>query len=283
MIDRIETIHSNDIPYYLYGIEQMNIFEHNDYFESSSQPYQTLYEEPSIVISPNDINYDSLEPFISDPDQILNQQEKMNKFEKEVSKVQYMDIDYPSDDEESTMTFYSCTYPQDYHDEEISQESIQHNFNDSCEEITVEYPSDYEIDYSGFLEGGTINPKSISEYSGVVLDPSKAPVLEALSFCIVMRIGAYQTPELEAKNKVKVTSLSTFLDGIKFFCTKKNPTDNIEARVKSLKLWFSSIPKRNLRDRPFIMDIKPNKVNALKYKINKMKKFAIEHNLLKPL
>lgn len=284
MIDHPEALQSCGC-YYAYHLNdpfEYTEYSEDSYCENSYQPYQTQIDNNKVIVDPkvinsgwmNDIEMSS-EMYSTNNDTTIHQN-KMKTYEM-------MDFDQFSDDEESTLSFYSNAVV--YDDDPSVDSAYSHVVDMSCEDMTVEEPSveynsgQIELDYSEFYENGLVNPYPPSFYN-VVLNPSKSPVVEALAFCVVMRIGAYQTPELEKRNQIAVTDLYLFLEGIKHFCTKKNPTEKEEARVKSLKLWFNSIPKRNVRDRPFVMDIKPKKVSAIQSKIKKMKKFVVEHGLL---
>lgn len=280
MIDHPEVIHSCQC-YDLHDIyENSNwdeIPEIEDYeWELQTQPFQTQSKETVIIVSPKDINsewyneYDVNGMYQSNNDILMNISSNQ-KIDPSLNEI--MDLDY-SDDEESTMSFYSHLMTND--DE---HSSIVETSHEDSKPSSYDYSMDHELDYSVFGGDGSINPYSEVDYD-VVLNPSKAPVVEALAFCVVMRIGAYQTPDLERKNQLAVTDLNRFLDGIKHFCTKKNPTEKEEARVKALKLWFNSIPKRNVRDKPFIMNIKPTKVTTIQSKIKRMKKFVVDKGLL---
>lgn len=287
MIDHPEALQSCQC-YYMHSFDPLFDYyaefpeiENYENLENTYQTYQTQVDN-KVIVDPKDIN-PSWRSDIEITSGMYSTNNDSYRYQK-MTTYEMMDFDQFSDDEESTLSFYSNVIA---HDEDPSVDSTFSQVVDmSCEDMTIEESSmeyntgNLELDYSNFCENGLINPYP-PDYYNVILNPSKSPVVEALAFCVVMRIGAYQTPELEKRNQVAVTDLYLFLDGIKHFCTKKNPTEKEEARVKSLKLWFNSIPKRNVRDRPFIMDIKPKKASAIQSKIKKMKKFVAERGLLR--
>lgn len=106
--------------------------------------------------------------------------------------------------------------------------------------------------------------------------------MDALAFCVAMRLGAYQTNENKQKGEIVVINATKFLNGIHYFCPKKAQTQNDEARIKALKRWFDGIPAKRKRNQPFIMRTKPNKIRDVEKIMHKMKKFIVENGLLPP-
>lgn len=164
-------------------------------------------------------------------------------------------------------------------DEDVEEETTIDE-SDAFEESTSE-ELDTTIDYS-YLRGAIESPHGLEAYP-VTLNASKTPCLDALAFCVVMRLGAYQTPQNEEDCSITITNFQKFLGGIHQFCPKKSQTDNEEARIKALKRWFDGIPTKRKRDSVFVMTIKDPK-NPIVYQIiKKIQKFCISHGYARAL
>lgn len=117
----------------------------------------------------------------------------------------------------------------------------------------------------------------------VTLNASKTPCLDALAFCVVLRLGAHQTPEDEQEGSITITNFQKLLGGIHLFCPKKSQTANEEARIKALKRWFDGIPTKRKRDTVFIMRIKDRKNPVVMQIIKKLQTFCITHGFVRAL
>lgn len=194
-----------------------------------------------------------------------NRQNPKNPPKQEIQKDIHMfdmEMDEPSavgvDDEE--------TFEED---ETIDEEVVDEPLMDSL---------DTTIDYS-FLNGALESPLELHEVP-VTLNTSKTPCLDALAFCVVMRLGAYQTPQNEETGSIIVSNCEKFLGGIHLFCPKKSQTQNDEARIKALKRWFDGIPAKRKRDSLFVMKAKERKIDDVKLIMKKIQSFCISQGLL---
>jgi len=96
--------------------------------------------------------------------------------------------------------------------------------------------------------------------NGFKLPVSKSPIMEAMSYCAIMGWGI----ELEECKDDPPTVIFKVTDFDKYYrysseiCSKQNPTEDIGARVKSLKRWFTNFPKKKDRkDNPqFSLEVK---------------------------
>jgi len=114
----------------------------------------------------------------------------------------------------------------------------------------------------------------------VVLPPSKTPCLDALAFCLIMKLGADITEEDKEKHTITIYDCFRLLSYIKHFCPKQNQTSNNEARVKALKRWFNGIPAKKRRTEVFKIEMKPDKRQAIKRIIKKLEQFAQKEGLV---
>lgn len=253
----------------------------------SSDPFTSQQESAPIVVSPKDINTKwpmEYENMIPHSFTMPTHRHSLNLSTFRVGhKPRSKSVDtphrffienyeIPSDDEESTLSQQSQFHM------ELSEEEV--------DEMSLDDES-IELDYSRFSNGmdnGEIweNTCEIEEIN-VVLNVSKTPILDALAFCVAMRLGAYQTNENKQRGEIVVFNASKFLNGIHYFCPKKAQTQNDEARIKALKRWFDGIPAKKKRNQPFVMKIKPNKVRDVEKIMHKMKKFIVENGLLQPI
>lgn len=140
---------------------------------------------------------------------------------------------------------------------------------------------DTTIDYS-YLRGAVESDLDIEDFD-VQLNTSKTPCLDALAFCVVMRLGCYQTPQDVLDCSITITNFSKLLLGIHHFCPKKSQTANEEARIKALKRWFDGIPAKRKRDVTFVMGIKDPKNPVVHQIIKKLQKFCISKGYVKAL
>jgi hypothetical protein len=90
----------------------------------------------------------------------------------------------------------------------------------------------------------------------VTLPPSKTPCLDALAFCVVMKLGADMTEEDKEHHTITIFDCDLLLGYIKHFCPKQNQTSNNEARIKALKRWFNNIPAKKRRSEVFKIEMK---------------------------
>lgn len=90
------------------------------------------------------------------------------------------------------------------------------------------------------------------------LPPSKNPCLDALGYCVKLRLGAEQTPEDVTNGTVSIFDCEKLLLYIKYFCPKASQTNNDEYRVKALKRWFTGIPNKRARltGNTFVIEMK---------------------------
>jgi hypothetical protein len=79
------------------------------------------------------------------------------------------------------------------------------------------------------------------------LPPSKNPCLDALGYCVKLRLGAEQSAEDLVEGRVSIFDCEQLLQYIKHFCPKASQTSNDEYRVKALKRWFTGIPTKKAR------------------------------------
>jgi len=96
------------------------------------------------------------------------------------------------------------------------------------------------------------------------LPVSKSPIMESLSFCAVEKWGievvtAEATNESSATVVFKVTNFDMYYKYSCAICSKHKPTEDVGARVKALRRWFSDFPKKKFRkNNPvFILEVKP--------------------------
>lgn len=252
----------------------------------SSDPFTSQQESAPIVVSPKDIHtewpveYETRIPQTSFNMPMQRHSLNFSSFRvahkprsKSVDTVPhrlFMDyLDVASDDEESTLSQQSQFYM------ELSEEEVDEMSLDD-ETIVLDYsPFSNNMNQEEIWE----NPCELEDIE-VILNVSKTPILDALAFCVAMRLGAYQTNENKQRGEIVVTNATKFLNGIHLFCPKKSQTQNDEARIKALKRWFDGIPAKRKRNQPFIMRTKPNKMRDVEKIMHKMKKFIVENGLL---
>jgi hypothetical protein len=114
----------------------------------------------------------------------------------------------------------------------------------------------------------------------VTLPPSKTPCLDALAFCVVMKLGADMTDEDKEHHTITIFDCDLLLGYIKHFCPKQNQTSNNEARIKALKRWFNNIPAKKRRSDVFKIEMKPDKRQAIRRIIKKLEQFAQKEGLI---
>lgn len=199
-----------------------------------------------------------------------------------------MDMD-ASDDEESTKS--TSQFHMEMTDDELDEDMSIDDDNESIEldysrylahgETSQEiYESPYEItDIDSMFQSYRVCYNKLTSQP-VTLQVSKTPCLDALAFCVALRLGAHQTQDMKQRGEIMVTNATKFLDGIHHFCPKKSQTQNDEARIKALKRWFDGIPAKRKRNQPFIMKIKESKIRDVRRIIRKMTKFVVKNNLL---
>jgi len=111
---------------------------------------------------------------------------------------------------------------------------------------------------------------SLSEFK---LPASKCPIMEATAFCAIKNWGI--SVAVSSPNEVvfSVTDFDQYYKISRSICSKQHPTEDIGSRVKSLRRWFSSFPKKKERkEHPhFELTVKPSGAR----KVNEM----IEKNL----
>jgi len=96
------------------------------------------------------------------------------------------------------------------------------------------------------------------------LPVSKSPIMESLSFCAVEKWGievvtAEATSDGNASVIFKVTNFDMYYKYSCAICSKHKPTEDVGARVKALRRWFSDFPKKKFRkNNPvFQLEVKP--------------------------
>lgn len=254
----------------------------------SSDPFISQQESEPIVVSPKDIHthwltYENTIPPFSMHSQhrhSLNFKSfrtihKPRSKSVDTTSQRYItdNADVVSDDEESTLSQQS-QFNLEFSDEEVDDMSLDD------ESIELDYsPYRNEINYTDEIWESPYELEDIN----VILNVSKTPCLDALAFCVTMRLGAYQTDINRQNGEIVVTNANKFLNGIHLFCPKKSQTQNDEARIKAIKRWFDGIPAKKKRSLPFVMRAKPNKTRDVDKIVHKMKKFVAENNLLQPI
>jgi len=118
---------------------------------------------------------------------------------------------------------------------------------------------------------------------GYKLPVSKSPIMEAMSYCAIMGWGI----ELEeCKDDPRPSVIFRVTDFEKYYhyssaiCSKQNPTEDIGARIKSLKRWFSNFPKKKDRKEKtqFSLEVKPD---VSKKVYNMVEKYRCQVNVKK--
>lgn len=163
-------------------------------------------------------------------------------------------------------------------DEDLEEEETTIDDSEAFDDGDVD-DLDTTIDYS-WLRGAVDSTREVEDFD-VALNASKTPCLDALAFCVVMRLGAYQTYADTQDGSITITNFPKLLTGIHHFCPKKSQTANEEARIKALKRWFEGIPTKRKRDSPFVMRIKDRKNPIVKQIIKKMQRFCIERGYVR--
>jgi len=256
----------------------------------SSDPFTSHQDSELVVVSPKDIQPEW--PMQNDSDTFMLFQSYPSRFSYNVHNIEHFNkprsksVDMPvhrsfgdfenmSDDEDSMSMSQSQFYMELTEEDQSVDEDM--SIEDDDESI--------ELDYSVYNSIGDVSdetcesPYDITDIN-VTLNVSKTPCLDALIFCLTMRLGAHQTRENKMRGEIVVTDALKFLNGIHYFCPKKSQTQNDEARIKALKRWFDGIPAKRKRNQPFIMRIKPNKFNDVKKIMKKMTKFVVAKGLL---
>jgi len=103
------------------------------------------------------------------------------------------------------------------------------------------------------------------ELNDFKLPASKSPIMEAMSFCAIKKLGIEvgeckdKTDTSEAQVVFKVTDFEKYYRISSSICSKQNPTEDIGSRVKSLRRWFTNFPKKKDRkdNSPFSLEVKP--------------------------
>jgi hypothetical protein len=92
------------------------------------------------------------------------------------------------------------------------------------------------------------------------LPASKCPIMEATAFCAIKNWGI--SVAVSSPNEVvfSVTDFDKYYKISRSICSKQHPTEDIGSRVKSLRRWFSSFPKKKERkEHPhFELTVKPS-------------------------
>jgi len=97
------------------------------------------------------------------------------------------------------------------------------------------------------------------------LPASKSPVMEALSYCAIKKLGI---EIYECKDESEISTASVVFKVIDFdmyykyssaICSKQNPTEDIQSRIKSLRRWFTNFPAKRERSdsQEFLLQVKP--------------------------
>lgn len=272
---------------------------------SNNPNFTSQYDTEFIVVSPKDIHsympdqMDNYQPSMSYPHTYVHN--RLSEFPEHFVKPRSKSVDIPptkmmvleseaSDDEESTRSTQSQFYMEmtdDELDEDMSidddNESIELDYSSyrTHENPDQEvYESPYEITDIDGIDQSHLTHNILLTLRTVTLQVSKTPCLDALAFCVALRLGAHQTPEGKQRGEIVVTNANKFLNGIHLFCPKKSQTQNDEARIKALKRWFDGIPAKRKRNQPFVMRIKENKTRDVRKIIRKMTKFVAKNNLL---
>lgn len=164
-----------------------------------------------------------------------------------------------------------------YGEEEEVEEEVD---DDDEEESTTTEPAHFRMDIDDDQEHEQAMAQVFAEHphlQQVQLPPSKTPCLDALAFCVLLRLGAAPGT---TENNLTVTECNKMLACIKHFCPKQNQTQNNEARIKALKRWFNGIPSKKRRNEVFLLEMKPDKRTAIKKIIRKMEAYVQKEGLV---
>jgi hypothetical protein len=88
--------------------------------------------------------------------------------------------------------------------------------------------------------------KEISQ-SEFKLPASKCPIMEATAFCAIKNWGISVAASSPNEVVFSVTDFDQYYKISRSICSKQHPTEDIGSRVKSLRRWFSSFPKKKER------------------------------------
>jgi len=103
------------------------------------------------------------------------------------------------------------------------------------------------------------------------LPVSKSPIMDALCYCALqgwgMRVllNRKATATSPAEVVFRVDDFDRYYRISRSICSKQNPTEDIGARVKALRRWFSNFPaKRERSDSPFDLSVRGNGVRKVR-------------------
>eukprot|EP01128_Nolandella_sp_AFSM9_P011864 TRINITY_DN876_c0_g5_i1.p1 TRINITY_DN876_c0_g5~~TRINITY_DN876_c0_g5_i1.p1 ORF type:complete len:434 (-),score=70.25 TRINITY_DN876_c0_g5_i1:31-1332(-) len=107
---------------------------------------------------------------------------------------------------------------------------------------------------------------------------SKSPVLEALIYCALNQWGIkfeYRDKGNADDISFRVLDIDFFLEQVAVINSKNRPTNDLGARVKSLRRWFDGIPKVKNQRSEFVMTLKKeraklDKMTMLVQKVTKI-------------
>jgi hypothetical protein len=94
------------------------------------------------------------------------------------------------------------------------------------------------------------------------LPASKTPVMEAMVVCALNRWGIelvkHQKTSNTAEVEFRVFDFNRYYKVSRAICSKHRPTDDLGARIKSLRRWFVAFPKKKDRiENSFSLIVKP--------------------------
>jgi hypothetical protein len=103
------------------------------------------------------------------------------------------------------------------------------------------------------------------------LPVSKSPIMDALCYCALqgwgMRVfmNRKATAASPAEVVFRVDDFDRYYRISRSICSKQTPTEDIGARVKALRRWFSNFPaKRERSDSPFDLTVRANGVRKVR-------------------
>lgn len=133
---------------------------------------------------------------------------------------------------------------------------------------------------NAFSPGGDLEP-----YLDFKLPQSKSPIMEATTYCAVNNWGIEifknqkATPNGDPAEVIfRVTDFQRYSRLSRLICSKQNPTEDGGARVKTLRRWFCSFPKKKERNlkKPFFLVVKPgSKTEKVSTMIEKTSKLSV--------
>jgi len=74
------------------------------------------------------------------------------------------------------------------------------------------------------------------------LQSSKSPVIDALVYCALMKIGLTLIEDSSSLVQFRIHDFPLYYNKSAGICSKANPTDDVYSRVKALQRWFPDFP-----------------------------------------